>query len=82
MADRMNSLLADLKRLKVETGSLVCPWLPSILVSDDGGRVKVFADCYRERCPYWGIAGMVRDADGKPRSIVGCRRVNEVLRDE
>ena len=66
----------------IKKSGLVCPWLPSTLVSDDGGRAMAFADCYGERCPYWGIAGMVRDADGKPRSIWGCRRVNEALRDE
>ena len=61
---------------------LVCPWLPSTLVSDDGGRATAFADCYEERCPYWGISEMVRDANGKPQTVWGCRRVNEVLRDE
>lgn len=66
----------------IKRSDLVCSWLPSTLVSDDGGRVMAFADCYGERCPYWGIAGMGRDADGKPRSVLGCRRVNEVLRDE
>lgn len=38
----------------IEKSDLVCPWLPSTLVSDDGGRVSAFADCYGERCPYWG----------------------------
>lgn len=66
----------------IKKSDMVCPWLPSTLASDDGGRVMAFADCYGERCPYWGIAGVVRDADGKPRSIWGCRRVNEALRDE
>lgn len=33
---------------------LVCPWRPSTLVSDDGGRVMAFEDCYGMRCPYWG----------------------------
>lgn len=66
----------------IKKSDLVCPWLPSTLVSDDGRSVTAFADCYEERCPYWGISGMVRDADGKPRSVLGCRRVNEVLRDE
>lgn len=66
----------------IEMSDLVCPWLPSTLVSDDGGRVMAFADCYRKRCPYWGIAGMVRAADGKPQSVWGCRRVNEVLHNE
>lgn len=61
---------------------LVCPWLPSTLVSDDGGRVTAFADCCGERCPYWGITGVVRGADGKPQPAVGCRRVKEVLRNE
>lgn len=58
---------------------LVCPWLPSALVSNDGGRVTAFADCYRERCPYWGVVDMVRGADGKPQPVLGCRRVNEVF---
>lgn len=61
---------------------LVCPWLLSTLVSNDGGRVTAFVDCYRERCPYWGVVDMVRGADGKSRSVWGCRRVNEALRDE
>lgn len=61
---------------------LVCPWLPSTLVSDDGGRVTAFADCCRERCPYWGITGMVRGADGKSQPVVGCRRVKGVLHNE
>lgn len=63
----------------IEKRDLVCPWLPSTLVSDDGGRVTAFEDCYGKRCPYWGITGMVRVVDGKPQSVVGCRRVNEVL---
>lgn len=66
----------------IKKSDLVCPWLSSTLSSDDGGRVMAFADCYEERCPYWGIAGMVRGADGKPQSVWGCRRVNEALRDE
>ena len=61
---------------------LVCPWLPSTLVSDDGGRVTAFADCCGERCPYWGIVDMVRGADSKSRSVSGCRRVNEALCNE
>ena len=61
---------------------LVCPWLPSTLVSDDGGRVTAIEDCYGERCPYWGITGMVRGADGKPQPAVGCRRVKGVLHNE
>lgn len=66
----------------IKKSDLVCPWLPSTLVSDDGGRVMAFADCCGERCPYWGVVGVVRGADGKPQSVRGCRRVNEVLRDE
>lgn len=66
----------------IEKSDLVCPWLPSTLVSDDGGRVTAFADCCGERCPYWGITGMVRDAAGKPQPIVGCRRVKGVLHNE
>ncbi len=66
----------------IKKSNLVCPWLPSTLVSDDGGRVTVLADCYAERCPYWGIVGVARSADGKPQSVRGCRRVNEALRDE
>lgn len=61
---------------------LVCPWLPSTLVSDDGGRVMAFADCYGKRCPYWGVVDMVRGADGKLKSVLGCRRVNEALCNE
>lgn len=61
---------------------LVCPWLPSTLVRDDGGRVMVFAECYGKQCPYWGVVDMVRGADSKSRSVWGCRRVNEALRDE
>lgn len=66
----------------IKKSDLVCPWLPSTLVSDDGRRVTAFADCYGERCPYWGITGMVRGADSKSRSVWGCRRVNEVLHSE
>lgn len=66
----------------IEKSDLVCPWLPSTLVSDDGGRVPTFAGCYGKRCPYWGIVDMVRGADGKSRSVSGCRRVNEVLYNE
>lgn len=66
----------------IKKSDLVCPWLPSTLVSDDGGRVNAFAGCYGERCPYWGITGVVRGADGKPQSVLGCRRVNEALRDD
>ena len=61
---------------------LVCPWLPSTLVSDDGGRVMAFADCYGKRCPYWGVVDMVRGADGKLQFVLGCRRVNEALCNE
>ena len=60
---------------------LVCPWLPSTLVSDDGGRVMAFAACYGKRCPYWGIARVAGSISGKPQPIYGCRRVNEVLCD-
>lgn len=66
----------------MKKSGLICPWLPSTLVSDDGGRVTAFANCYEERCPYRGISGTVRDANGKPQSVWGCRRVNEVLRYE
>jgi hypothetical protein len=66
----------------IEKSNLVCPWLPSTLVSDDGGRVMAFADCYGKQCPYWGVVDMVRGADSKSRSVWGCRRVNEALRDE
>lgn len=66
----------------IRKSDLVCPWLPSTLVSDDGSHVTALADCYEERCPYWGITGMVRGADSKPRSVWGCRRVNEVLYNE
>lgn len=66
----------------IEKSDLVCPWLPSTLVSDDGGRVTAFEDCYGKRCPYWGIVDMVRGADGKSRFVSGCRRVNEVLHNE
>nr|DAP76951.1 MAG TPA: hypothetical protein [Caudoviricetes sp.] len=41
-----------------------------------------FADCYGKQCPYWGVVDMVRGADSKSRSVWGCRRVNEALRDE
>ena len=61
---------------------LVCPWLPSTSVSDDGGRVMAFADCYGKQCPYWGVVDMVRGADGNSQSVVGCRRVNEALHNE
>lgn len=66
----------------IEKSDLVCPWLPSTLVRDDGGRVMAFEDCYEKRCPYWGVVDMVRGADGKSRSVWGCRRVNEVLHNE
>lgn len=66
----------------IKKSDLVCPWRPSTLVKNDGGWVKVFADCYGERCPYWGITGVVRGADGKPQPAVGCRRVNEALHNE
>ena len=66
----------------IKKSDLVCPWLPSTLVSDDGGRVTAFADCYGKRCPYWGIVDMVRGADSKSRSVSGCRRVNEALHNE
>lgn len=66
----------------IAKSDLVCPWLPSTLVGDDGNRVTALADCYEERCPYWGIVDMVRGADGKYQSVVGCRRVNEVLCNE
>lgn len=66
----------------IEKSNLVCPWLPSTLVSDDGGRVMAFADCYGKQCPYWGVVDMVSGADSKSRSVWGCRRVNEALRDE
>lgn len=66
----------------IEKSDLVCPWLPSTLASDDGGRVMAFADCYGKRCPYWGTVDMVRGADGKSRSLLGCRRVNEALYNE
>lgn len=65
----------------MENNKLVCPWLPSTLMNDDGGRVMAFADCCGERCPYWGIVGVVGSVGGKPQSVLGCRRVNEVLRD-
>lgn len=66
----------------IAKSDLVCPWLPSTLVSDDGGRVMAFADCYGMRCPYWGIVDMVRGTDGKSQSVYGCRRANEVLCDD
>jgi len=66
----------------IKKSDLVCPWLLSTLVSDDGGRVTAFADYCGERCPYWGITGVVRGADGKPQPAVGCRRVKGVLRNE
>lgn len=66
----------------IEKSNLVCPWLPSTLVSDGGGRVMAFADCYGKRCPYWGIVDMVRGADGKSQSVLGCRRVSEVFHNE
>lgn len=66
----------------IEKSNLVCPWLPFTLVSDDGGRVMAFSDCYGKRCPYWGIVDMVRGADGKSQSVWGCRRVNEALCNE
>lgn len=66
----------------IEKSNLVCPWLPSTLVSDDGGRVMAFSDCYGKRCPYWGIVDMVRSADGKSQSVLGCRRVSEVFHNE
>lgn len=66
----------------IEKSNLVCPWLPSTLVSDDGGRVMAFSDCYRKRRPYWGIVDMVRGADGKSQSVLGCRRVKGVLHNE
>lgn len=37
-----------------EEKKLVCPWLPTTLVGDDGTRVAAFEICYREACPYWG----------------------------
>lgn len=37
---------------------------------------------YEKRCPYWGVVDMVRGADGKSRSVLGCRRVNGVLHNE
>ena len=66
----------------IEKSNLVCPWIPSTLVSDDSGRVMAFADCYRKRCPYWGIVDMVRGADGKSQFVLGCRRVSEVFHNE
>lgn len=66
----------------IEKSNLVCPWLPSTLVSDDGGRVMAFSDCYGKRCPYWGIVDMVRGADGKSQSVRWCCRVNEALCNE
>lgn len=45
----------------MEDNKLVCPWLPSTLVSDDGVRVMAFADCCGERCPYWGNGGGVME---------------------
>lgn len=53
----------------MEKSNPVCPWLPSTLVSDDGGRVTAFADCYGKRCPYWGVVDMVRGADCKFQSV-------------
>lgn len=66
----------------IEKSNLVCPWLPSTLVSDDGGRVMAFADCYGKRYPYWGVVDMVRGDDGKSQSVLGCRRVNEAFCNE
>ena len=66
----------------IEKSDLVCPWLPSTLVSDDGGRVTAFADCYGKRCPYWEVTDLTQDASGKIQSVWGCRRVNEVFHDE
>ena len=66
----------------IKKSDLVCPWLPSTLVSDDGSRVTALARCYEERCPYWGIVDMVRGADGKSQSVLGCRRVSEVFHNE
>lgn len=66
----------------IEKSNLVCPWLPSTLVSDDGGRVMAFAGCYGKQCPYWGIVDMVRGSDGKSQSVLGCRRVSEVFHNE
>jgi len=66
----------------MEDNKLVCPWLPSTMVSDDGGRVTAFADCYGERCPYWGIVRVAGRVYGSPRPVWGCRRVDEVLCDD
>lgn len=66
----------------MEDNKLVCPWLPSTLVSDDGSRVTAFADCYGVRCPYWRIVEVRPDAVGKLQSIWGCCRAKGVLCDE
>ena len=66
----------------IKKSDLVCPWLLSTLVSDDGGRVTAFADYCGERCPYWGVVDMVRGDDGKSQSVLGCRRVNEAFCNE
>lgn len=66
----------------IRKSDLVCPWLLSTLVSDDGGRVPAFADCYGKRCPYWGVVDMVRGAGSQLQSVLGCRRVNGALCNE
>lgn len=64
-----------------EEKKLVCPWLPSTLVGDDGTRIAAFESCYRETCPYWGVVKM-RIKEGRRDSIWGCRRAERVINDE
>lgn len=59
---------------------LVCPWLPSTLVGDNGIRVAAFESCYRETCPYWGVIKMKIKA-GVPDATWGCRRAERVIDD-
>lgn len=61
--------------------TLVCPWLISTLVGDDGTHVAAFESCYRETCPYWGVV-KVRIKEGRPDGIWGCRRAERVFNDE
>lgn len=63
-----------------EEKKLVCPWLSTTLVGDDGTRVAAFESCYREACPYWGVV-KVRIKEGRPAGIWGYRRVATVASD-
>lgn len=63
-----------------EEKKLVCPWLPTTLVGDDGTRVAAFESCYREACPYWGVV-KVGIKEGRLAGILGCRHVARVAGD-